>query len=264
VRVKRRDEVMSKQFERTGDERHSRHISPLLKTALLLGVLVHLSGFFMFSVISNPLPSREESRAFISLVPTEGQGDEAELIEQASLFDSAPLFIPGEWSSASGVFSSKILRDWQVFPDYEPSIELMDEVKPNRLLLPEAAAVRQPSDLLDLRFWDLLRYFGQSELEVETPESWSSVAVATAISGGDGHSPDLNIRIEADLPSTEFAESPIVFFLNMSAPGLPTGAPVLGRSSGSEDLDAAALEWLSRPETLAKLPAGFLQIRVFP
>lgn len=255
---------MSHQSERTDGERNSRHISPLLKTALLLGVLVHLTGFFIFSVISNPLPSRDESRAFISLVPTEAGGDEAELIEQASLFDSAPLFIPGEWSSASGVFSSKILRDWQVFPEYEPSIELINEVKPNRLLLPKLAAVTQPSDLLDLHFWDLLSYFGQGELEVEKPGSWNSVAEATVISGSDEYSSDLNIRIEVDLPSGEFGESPIVFLLNMSAPGLPAGAAVLRQSSGSDDLDAAALEWLSRPETLAKLPAGFLQIRVFP
>lgn len=255
---------MSIQFKRTDDVQKSCDVSPLLKTALLFGILVHLLGFFMFSIISNPLPTGEESVAFIALLPPEVEGDEAELAEQASLFDSAPLFIPGEWSSASGVFSSKILRDWQVFPDYEPSIELMNEVRPARLSLPEVPTVEQPSDLLELRFWDLFSSFGQGELTIETPESWNSVAVVTIVSGNEEYSPEFDLRLEADFSSEIFAERPIIFFLNMSAPGLIVGAPVLRQSSGAGDLDAAALEWLRRPETLAKLPAGFLKLRIFP
>ncbi|PXA05695.1 hypothetical protein DDZ13_02145 [Coraliomargarita sinensis] len=255
---------MSHQFEQTGEVRNSRHISPLLKTALLLGVLVHLAGFFMFRVISSPLPSREESTAFISLVPTEVEGDEAELVEQASLFDSAPLFVPGEWSSASGVFSSKILRNWQVFPDYEPDIELMAEVKPDRLSLQQATEVREPMDLLALRFWDMFSYFGQGGIEAEAPERWASVAVATIISGNSAYPQDFNLRIKADLPSGEFAERPVVFYVNMTAPGLLTGAPVLRQSSGSADLDAEAVAWLKQAKILAQLPAGFVELRIFP
>lgn len=255
---------MNSQPERTGAARDSRHVSPLLKMALLLGVLVHLSGFFIFRVISNPLPSREESGAFISLVPTDVGGDEAELTEQASLFDSAPLFIPGEWSSASEVFASRILRDWQVFPDFEPKIELMDEVRPDRLSLSQVTGVKQPSDMLNFRFWDLFSYFGQREAQFEEPESWRSVALVSIMSGSDEFSSDFDIRLEADLQSEEFAARPSEFFLNMSAPGLPMGAPTLTQSSGSDALDAAALEWLIRPETLARLPAGFLELRIFP
>jgi len=254
---------MSRQFERTDEIRNSRHISPLLKTALLVGVLLHLAGFFIFSIISSPLPSREESGAFVSLVPSEVEGDETELIEQARLFDSAPLFIPGEWSSSSGVFSSKILRDWQVFPDFELSIELMNEVKPERLSLPQITSVEQPSDLLGFRFWDLFSYFGQGEVRAWPSDSWSSVAVATIISGNEEYPDDYSILVGADLPQEEFAERPIVFFLNMSAPGLMMGAPILRQSSGSDNLDAEALKWLERPETLAKLPAGFLELRIF-
>lgn len=255
---------MSVQSERTGKGRDSPHISPLLKVALLLGILVHLSGFFMFRVISNSLPSREETTAFISLVPTDVTGYETELIEQASLFDSAPLFIPGAWSSASGVFSSKILRDWQVFPDFEPSIELMDEVKPGRLSLHHAAGLKEPSDLLGLRFWDLFSQFGQGEVHLDKPKDRSSVAVATIISGNDEYPSGSDVRLDAKLQSEAFASRLLVFSLNMSAPGLPIGAPVLRESSGSPSLDAEVLEWLTRPETLARLPAGFLELRVFP
>jgi hypothetical protein len=236
----------------------------LLKTALLLGVLVHLAGFFIFRVISNPLPSGEESPAFVALVSTDGKGGDKEIVAQADLFDSAPLFIPGEWSSASGLLPSEVLREWEAFPDFEPSIKLMDEVKPDRLSLPQAASVAQPEDLLDFRFWDLFDYFGQVEVALERPDGWASLASVIVLSGNDEQAKKFEIQIERAFSSGEFAERPVVFFVNMAAPGLIMGAPVLRQSSGAGSLDAEALEWLERPETMAKLPAGFLELRVYP
>lgn len=257
---------MDDQLKRAGEVRDSRHLSPLLKMALLLGVLVHLSGFFIFGVISNPLPLPEEEPAFISLVPTGIEGDEAELIEQASLFDSAPLFIPGEWNSASRVLPSKIFQDWQASPDFEPGLELMElmeEVRPERLSLAQVAGVDRPSDLLNLRFWDLFSYFGQGKVQVEKQEAWHSLAEVSILSGNKADSSDSMIRLRTELSPEQFGPGPVVFLVNMHAPGLPIAAPLLSQSSGSDALDAKALEWLTRPETLAKLPAGFLKVRIF-
>ena len=256
----------SNRFENIGGTQGSRHISPLLRLALLLGVLVHLAGFFFFRVISNPLPTRAEESAYITLISKETEGGKAELIEQASLFDSAPLFIPGEWSTASGVFSSRTVQDMhmQVFPDYEPEIELLDEVRPVRMSLPRVAALERPSDLLDLRFWDLFAYFGEKEIQIEAPDPWTSVAVITVLSGGGDYPEQSEVLLEIETGLEEFGQRPVAIVLNMTAPGLPIGAPVLKQSSGSEVLDSEVLGWLGRPGTLAKLPAGLLEIRVFP
>lgn len=254
---------MNGQLKETNRRWNARHISPLLKIALLLGVLIHLSGFFIFRVVSNPLPSIEQRPAYISLVPTSVEDGKDELIEQASLFDSAPLFIPGEWNSVSRLSPSKTFQDWQVFPDFEPSLELMDEVRPERLAAPQVADVKQPSDLLDLRFLDLFSYFGYGEVSVAKQESWSSLAEVSVLSGKNEYSPDFRIRLEADLELEEFGRRPVVFFLNMHAPGLPVSDPLLKQSSGSDALDTKALSWLIRPETLARLPAGFLEVRIF-
>ena len=59
------------------------------------------------------------------------------------------------------------------------------------------------------------------------------------------------------------AEQPAVFSLSLLARGVPLGGAMLVRSSGSEAADAAALQWLRRPKTLAQLPVGLLEIRVF-
>ena len=255
---------MDRQLQPRREARDSRHVSPLLKLALLLGILVHLSGFFVFRVISSPLPSSEESAAFISLVPMGPESHEAELIEQASLFDSAPLFIPGEWNSASKILPAGIFEEWQAFPDFEPRLELMDEVGPDRGSLSQVAGVNQPSDLLALRFWDLLSYFGQGEREVAARQTWGSLARVRVLKGSEENVPSREYRLQADLAAEEYAPYPVVFVLNMHAAGLPMGAPLLRQSSGSDSLDAKALEWLERPDTMARLPAGLLEIRIFP
>lgn len=257
---------MEDQLKRAGRIEDSHHISPLLKIALLLGLLAHLSGFFIFGINSISLPSSEEGAAFISLVPSGVGGDGAKLMEQASLFDSAPLFIPGEWNAASRVLPPHIFQDWQASADFEPDLdllELMEELRPDRLSLPEVAGVDQPSDLLDLRFWDLFRSFGQAEAQVERRESWAALAEVSILGRNEAYSSDFRFRLQTSLSSDQFGSRPVIFFVNMYAPGMPLGAPLLNQSSGSDALDAEAREWLIRPETLAKLPAGVLKVRIF-
>lgn len=255
---------MGKQAAESRESRNERHLSPLLRWALFFGVFVHLLGFFMVRISSDPLSSRQEDPAFITLATAASEGSTDELTAQASLFDSAPLFIPGEWSAASEVFSSRIVQDWRNFPDFEPSIELMDEVRPASLSLTRIQDMKQPSDFLNLRFWDLFSSFGEGEVQVEVFGNRNPVAVVTIMSGSEVYPADYEIRLEVDWQSGEFAERPVVFVINMSAPGFPMGAPLLKQSSGSDVVDAEVWEWLTRPATLAQLPAGFLELRVFP
>lgn len=241
-----------------------RNFAPLLRIALLLGVLVYLLGFFFFRVTSNPLPSRANDAAFISLIPGDLEGNELELVEQASLFDSAPLFIPGKWSSASSVFSRQVDEELQVFPDFEPGIELLNELKPTRLSLREVEDFNQPSDLLALRFWDIFETFGEAEVTIAPYEEDSGTAIITVIAGDENIVIGDVIRQEVVLETNAFGLRPAIYYLNVSGPGLPLGAPVQSQSSGSDALDAEILAWMMRPSTLAKLPAGFLELRFFP
>lgn len=255
---------MGVQLSQNSEVRKSRDVAPMLRIALLLGVLVHVAGFFFFRVVSNPLPSRSDNSAYIALLPADQGDGEIELVEQASLFDSAPLFIPGKWSSASQVFPSGMTPDFRVFPDYEPSIELLEELKPMRLSLANTANVQEPIDLLNLRFWDLFDSFGEAETPVAELGNGKSVAAIRILAGDGDVSPNVDLRYEIELETESFGIRPAVYYLAMSAPGLPLDAPVLRQSSGSDDLDAVVLEWLLRPATLARLPAGYLEIRFFP
>lgn len=243
---------------------HSAHISPLLRVALLLGVLVHLAGFFFFRVISSPLPTSEDSPAFISFMSSESDDGETDLIEQASLFDTAPLFIPGEWSTAAGVFTAEIAQDWQAFPGYEPDIDLLSDVRPSRLSLPKVAKVEQPGDLLDLNFWDLFSSFGQRDSAAAEVEPWKIVALATRVNQAKGAAVQDGIVLRGELETEAAGLNPLICYMNLSAPGLMTGAPVIDQSTGSIVLDEQILNWLTSPAALAKLPAGLVELRVFP
>ena len=75
-------------------------LSPFPYILILLGVCVHFVGFFVFSVVSNPLPIREEMPPFVQFVsPSKLVSGEA-LEEHVELFDSAPLFVPGQWHAS--------------------------------------------------------------------------------------------------------------------------------------------------------------------
>lgn len=247
--------------------RTARQLSPLLRVALVLGILVHFLGFLIFRIASYSLPNRQKDAAFIALVAAESGAGNSSLMEQASLFDSAPLFVPGEWSAAGQVFSDRNVADWRDFPDIEPDIKLLDALRPPGLSLAGVVPVQQPMDLLDLRFMNLLRAFGQKELEIIAFEDTGSLVQLTVIDGHQQnlqHLPDRDIRIELDVPPGEAATGPLVLYVNMSAPGCMIGAPVIGQSSGSAAWDRHVLACLRRPVTLAQLPAGYLQLRVFP
>lgn len=255
---------MSAPLPKDTEPRKTRDVAPMLRIALLLGVLVHVAGFFFFRVLSNPLPTRSENSAYIALLSADESGGDLEMAEQASLFDSAPLFVPGKWSSASQVFPIGMAEDLQVFPEYEPSLELLDEIKPIRLSSLNVMDVQEPSDLLNLRFWNFYESFGESGEPAVELGNGKSVAVVNILSGNVDASPDVGLRIEFELDTDSFGLRPVVYYLSMSAPGLPIGTPVLRQSSGSDSLDAGALAWLLKPATLAALPAGYLEIRVFP
>ena len=73
-----------------GNQR-SRRLPSVFWGVLLVGLGVHLLGFFMFRVSSNALPKRIEAPAFVAFASFgDGEGAE-ELVEQSMLFDSAPL-----------------------------------------------------------------------------------------------------------------------------------------------------------------------------
>ena len=243
-----------------GRARSSRQmISPFLRISLLLGVCVHLAGFLIFRVISNPLPTREESRPFVQYVSPDTLLSGAELEEQAALFDSAPLFVPGRWNAAHNLQPPSRDRGLFRFPAYEPSIDFSSALVSEDLLDGFSYAVAEPIDLLALRYWDLFRDFGKEDLVSQPLEATGVFAEVRTL---DGHVL-LTLPAEIELLSMQ-AVQPATYYLRVEAVGRVVGRPTLSISSGDANFDAAAYSWLVEAAFASRLPAGFFEVRLYP
>ncbi|WPJ98002.1 hypothetical protein SH580_09825 [Coraliomargarita algicola] len=242
-----------------GQSRSRQIVSPFLRISLLLGVCVHFAGFLVFHVTSTPLPTREEHRPFVQYVSPDTLLSGAELEEQAALFDSAPLFVPGRWNAAHNLNPPSRERGLLRFPAYEPSIDFSSALVSKELLDGFSDSVAEPIDLLALRYWDLFRHFGQGEVTPQQLEATGRFAEVRLLNGEVLRV----LPVGVDLLSMQ-AIQPVSYYLRVEAGGRVLGRPTLSVSSGDAAFDVAAYSWLVEAGFPADLPAGFFEIRIYP
>ena len=252
-------EVGGVQSKPDGDSSH-KILSPFLRLSLLLGVCVHLVGFLVFRVISNPLPSRDATPAFVQYVSPNSLLSGAALEEQAALFDSAPLFVPGQWNAAHNLQPPSLERALLRFPAYgEPQSDFSSALVSDGLPVGLSYAVSEPVDLLALRYWNLFRGVGQDASPIEALETTGVFAEVRTMQGGVIRTAPVKVEV-----LSMQAMQPATYFLRVEAEGRVIGRPTLSVSSGDAAFDAAAYTWLIDSGFTASLPAGFLEIRVYP
>lgn len=234
-------------------------LSPFLRIALLLGVCVHLVGFLLFKVISNPLPTRESSAPFVSYVSPEALLSGAELEERALLFDSAPLFVPGRWNAAHNLLPPSGDRALLRFPAYEPPINFGAALLPDRVPFGQEYAVAEPADLLSLRYWNLFRGFANGDAAVPEFEAPTIFAEVRSLDGTVLRTEPTEIAL-LSLEATQ----PVAYYLRVESGGRVPGRPTLADGSGDAAFDAAAYTWLVESGFSAGLPPGLYQISVYP
>ena len=237
-----------------------RLLSPLLFSVLVAGVIVHLAGFLAFQIVSNPLPESAESPPLLEYLSERAFSGEAELEEQAILFDSAPLFVPTRWSASTGMFGQRGSSQ-RVFPEYEPAIDLVEDLEPVALVVDPVDDLQEPEDLLASRYWDFFGGFARGgDLPVALPGG-GAMAEVRLLDGPE----ETMLRLPLLIASGGMAAArPALFLVRVDASGRLTGRPRLAQSSGAEEFDQAALGWLRSPGPAARLPAGYLSVRVFP
>ncbi len=245
-------------------QKSQRFLSPVLRVALLAGVAVHLAGFLIFRVVSNPLPVREEQAPFIEYVSADSMAGDVALEEQAQLLDSAPLFVPTQWNAAQQIPLVQRDRVRERFPEFEPEIDLLSALKPSSLAVASTSGegVAAPIDLLASRYWAFFQGFGESGAPLPVYPDAGHVAEVTVL--GASSSASFSLDSEFDFVDASPVDRPVLFYLRVSGSGLVVGAPTVGESSGNEVFDVAAREWLMQPRTLGQLPAGYLSVEVYP
>jgi hypothetical protein len=234
-------------------------LSPVLRISLLLGVCLHLAGFLVFRVVSNPLATREPSLPFVQYVSPETLFSGAALEEQAELFDSAPLFVPGRWNAAHNLQPPSRDRVLLRFPPYEAEFDLSGELISEGINLSLDSSVTKPIDLLALRYWNLFSALGRTGAEAEALELTGAFAEVRTLNGVVLSL----VPVDVEVLSMQ-ATQPATYFLRVEAAGRVVGRPTLSHSSGDSAFDAAAYTWLVSSGFPADLPAGFFEIRVYP
>ena len=247
------------QFDEFDSNSPQKMLSPVLRVSLLLGICIHLAGFLVFRVSSDPLPSREAVEPFVQFVSPETLASGAELDEQAALFDSAPLFIAGQWNAAHNLSIPRDDRSLQRFPAYQPEMNVASELIPEGTSLGPNYAVREPFDLLASRFWDLFRGI---ELSESNPVQLDAVGVFAEVRSLTGQVIQSR-RVDVDL-STSQAIQPVRFFVRLEAGGRLLGTPTLSVSSGFSEFDEVAYDWLVDSGFAASLDAGYFEVIVYP
>ena len=252
-------EVVDAQSRPDGDTKN-RILSPFSYVLILLGVCAHLVGFFVFRVLSNPLPTREAIPPFVQFVSPSTLVSGAVLEEQAALFDSAPLFVPGKWNASHNLRPLSRERTLLSFSAYgEPQSDFSTALITEGLPVGLESAVTEPADLLALRYWDLFRGVGQTASFVEELEDTGVFVEVRTIEGR------VVQTVSAELAVLSMqAIQPTTYFPRVEAGGRVLGRPTLSVSSGDSTFDTAAYTWLVESGFSAGLPAGFFEIRVYP
>ncbi len=154
--------------------------SPVMRLALIAGILVHLAGFFAFSVMAPRPESVHFPRPFLVLVePVAAPPGEPEGIGGMDLLDSAPLFLPTRWNA--GLRGRVLLAREEpepLFMAFAPDIALGnlpgDVFPPRDERLPQSAA-----ELLSADGQRLFTTFGQ--LDVRPPRTPIDASVSLKI-----------------------------------------------------------------------------------
>ena len=252
-------EVVDAQSKPAGDTKN-RILSPFSYFLILLGVCAHLVGFFVFRVVSNPLPTRDVMPPFVQFISPSTLISGAVLEEQAALLDSAPLFVPGKWNASHNLRPLSRERTLLSFSAYgEPESDFSTALITEGLPVGLESVVTEPADLLALRYWDLFRGVGQTASFVEELEDTGVFVEVRTIDGR------VVQTVSAELAVLSMqAIQPTTYFLAVEAGGRALGRPTLSVSSGDTAFDTAAYTWLVDSGFTAGLPSGFFEIRVYP
>jgi len=258
-------------FEQVHNYRKSRAwlrqlASPVFLVALAFGIFLHLAGFLVFRVVTSELPTPQEKAPFVNYVTPELMASDPELEEQATLLDSAPLFIPSEWTTTRQLVVLGRDSVGDGFSEFEPQINLDRELKPNGLTEVDAGTVVAPVDLLALRFWNLFAYLGRTDPEpVPFAAAGPSAKIQVLEHGSDRQ--ELNggeMDVELDMVPAALLVRPMRLLVLVSGAGRVLSGPTMMQSSGDVAFDEAVLDWARRPDVAARLPVGYLEIEVYP
>ena len=227
------------------------------------GVLVHL---MVLLVIQVEMPGRRtavNTPTSIHFVGQTGKSTSESFLGQAALNDSAPLFMPTVWNSASDLSRVACLQAaTRIFEPFPPQLALL-QTRPSEPL--DCSGTMEP---IDSRLPDGAAFY-MARFGRVPPGPARAVSpgpnIRVELIGNAAGDPSLIQRIPEDLAGIVPLSlwNPIKMFLHLEN-GTPVGLPLLSQSSGFAEWDIALQQYFQELEFYHPLKDGYYQIWVYP
>ena len=237
----------------------------LLGLAVLGGLAIHVV-LLLAPWKERDLPAEDPDSLGVLYFPRNGAADPS-LREQATLFDSAPLFMPTRWNSASRYGNVTSLREaTDLFIPYPARVRLPADppaLFPRSVPDPSGLSPASGEDPEGIPDWLLARYGREPARPLPAVEPSGPVRIDRL--SGPSTLPRQYVPLPADLAMSSPRElwQPAVFHLHLHH-GSVVGRAVRRESSGFPEWDGALARYFSSPSFAGKLPDGYYRILVFP
>ncbi|MGE9296276.1 MAG: hypothetical protein ACQKBV_08345 [Puniceicoccales bacterium] len=234
--------------------------NPVAQWALALGILVHLAGFFAFSIET---PVEVDTRVPAPQIIYASQSERQDLIlaEQSSLLDFEPLFLPTSRNASIYSGAGNLVERTEPFSPL-PARLLISEGQFPTVAEEFRAPIRDPIEALTREDGGSFATFGQRAAGQEPLLSRSGVVEVYR----EGESEAVVMQpLDSSLiegASANLSQIP-EWQLYVSAGGL-VGAPLLVRGSGLEAVDTEAGRYLAEIAPTWGLPTGYYRVVMGP
>lgn len=214
--------------------------------------------WWLLPVAPLPLPGRTPTPPFISIQKPGGAADMT--MDQALLFDSAPLFLPTRWSTT--LSGSRVGRPG----GDDPFALFASEISATPASLrPPAIPVGDavPALLPDRGGMDEFSAMGRDDPSAKVG-ALPPRGAAWEVRRADNGNLVLSGRVKSAIPEAgDLLWQPAEFWLMVNQAG-PVGAPLVASGTGSDSLDAALRSLIQSSEPVNLLPPGYYRIVVGP
>lgn len=234
-------------------------LSPVLVLSLLPGICLHLAFFGGIRIASSPIETHSKTPGFIQFVSPDPGLSGNELEEQATLLDSAPLFIPGRWNAAYNIVPPQPDSELKNFPLYEPEMDVATNLLPEGRFIGSDYVVNEAIDLLALTFRDVFYGFGIRGLEAVDLGGSAVFAEIRSLDGRVLHTQSTGIE-----RFSSQTVQPGKYFLQVETGGRLAAPPTISESSGDAEFDAAVYDWLTQSGLISVLEPGYFEAIVYP
>jgi hypothetical protein len=240
-----------------------KRFSSIAYASILGGILIHLAVFTVVR-IQGPM-EREQFKqpAEIHFMGNLDEDAEPEILQQAALLDSAPLFMPTQWNPVSEMSDVASLRGaTELFAAFPADLQLPSSRTPEPGGYSRGMA--SVEDQLPGGAAFTLSRMGQVRPEKQDLSSPGSTVVIERLD-----STASSVKPKSVLPPNlqDLAPpalwNPVSFYFQL-AEGWPAGLPVLAQSSGFPDWDDSLQGYVSSLGFYRDLEDGYYRLSVFP